>query len=169
MRLTSHLPVCEYSSSYRGVIVTDVLSVGDQADLPCIAIPDALAITLPLASAQLAQQLNRVGLKGVNHLSAELQIALFVASEKLCGTHLAPTAPVVHCLAQLRLVCVYLGLLMPVAAHGILVIRAPVTAQGALPQQAPATGPACGTCVSWQSIAFGSTTLPISHTWYARR
>ena len=50
-----------------------------------MAIPDSLAITLPLAHSQLTALLDPVGLTGIGRLSPETQIAVFVAHEKQKG------------------------------------------------------------------------------------
>lgn len=62
-----------------------MLSADDQAELPCIAIPDAIAITQPVANAKLLE-LQQAGLAAAAELSAEMQVALFLASEKALGT-----------------------------------------------------------------------------------
>ena len=67
------------------MITKEVLSEDDQAELPCIAIPDAIAITQMLANAKLLERLESLGLSGVNELSAEMQLALFIAAERSLG------------------------------------------------------------------------------------
>jgi hypothetical protein len=69
----------------RGVIATDVLTSQDQQGLPCMAIPDSLAITVPLAASQLNSILEPLGLVGIAHASADMQLALFLAFEKQKG------------------------------------------------------------------------------------
>lgn len=81
MTLSGHI----YLLPFRGVITTDVLGVKDQQALPCMAIPDSLAISVPVASTQLNSILEPVGLTTIAHNSVDMQLALFLAYEKQKG------------------------------------------------------------------------------------
>ena len=90
-RLASHISVTlKLRRVSRGLYAKDVLTEDDQKELPCIAIPDTLAISAALAGNQLEEQLSKIGLVGVQKLSAEMQVALFLASEKDKGANKSP-------------------------------------------------------------------------------
>ena len=74
---------------YRGVITKAELTSDDQSELPCIAIPDSLAITPQLAGSKLNELLSAVGLTGSGDLSMELLVALYLAHERSKGVHLS--------------------------------------------------------------------------------
>ena len=70
------------------MITKAVLTSEDQAELPCIAIPDSLAIAPPIATQQLLEVLSKMGLDSVRDLSPEVTVALFLAFEKMKGVTL---------------------------------------------------------------------------------